>query len=52
MIGFPGAYANYYHLVDRHGIALERPPMSLAQDGGGAVHVHPDIPSYVGDRKS
>ncbi|AEG92245.1 gluconate 2-dehydrogenase subunit 3 family protein [Ramlibacter tataouinensis] len=39
MIGFPGAYGNYYELVDRHGIAFNVPPRSLAQDGGG--HVHP-----------
>lgn len=52
MIGFPGAYANYYELVDQHGISLQRAPMSLAQDGAGAVHVHPEIPAYVGDRKS
>lgn len=41
LIGFPGAYANYYELVDQHGIAFTRPPMSLAQDGSGAIHVHP-----------
>lgn len=29
-IGFPGAYASYYDLVDQHGIAFNRPPMSLA----------------------
>ena len=29
MIGFPGAYANYYELVDQHGVAFTRPPMSL-----------------------
>jgi hypothetical protein len=26
MIGFPGAYASYYDLVDRHGIKIDRPP--------------------------
>jgi gluconate 2-dehydrogenase gamma chain len=41
MIGFPGAYANYYELVDRHGIAFSRPPTSIGQDGSGAVHIHP-----------
>ena len=35
MIGFPGAYANYYELVDQHGIAFDRPPMSL---GEGSHH--------------
>jgi gluconate 2-dehydrogenase gamma chain len=38
MIGFPGAYGNYYDLVDKHGIAFDVPPRSLAQDGGGHVH--------------
>lgn len=41
LIGFPGAYANYYELVDQHGIAFNRPPMSLAQDARGEVHLHP-----------
>ena len=38
MIGFPGAYGNYYELVDRHGIAFNVPPRSLGQDGEGHVH--------------
>jgi gluconate 2-dehydrogenase gamma chain len=38
MIGFPGAYGNYYDLVDKHGIAFDVPPRSLAQDGAGHVH--------------
>jgi len=41
LIGFPGAYANFYDFVDQHGIAFTRPPMSLAQDASGTVHVHP-----------
>jgi gluconate 2-dehydrogenase gamma chain len=45
MIGFPGAYANYYHLVDQYGIAFTQPPTSLAQNGRGQVHIHPDIPA-------
>lgn len=44
LIGFPGAYANYYELVDQHGIAFNRPPMSLGQDGSGTIHVHPVRP--------
>jgi gluconate 2-dehydrogenase gamma chain len=40
LIGFPGAYANYYEYVDQHGIAFERPPMSLGQDASGTVHLH------------
>jgi gluconate 2-dehydrogenase gamma chain len=46
MIGFPGAYANYYELVDQHGVAFRREPMSLAEDARGAVHMHPQIPAY------
>jgi len=41
MIGFPGAYGNYYDLVDQHGIAFNVPPRSLAQDGEGHVHTMP-----------
>ncbi|MDX3905159.1 MAG: gluconate 2-dehydrogenase subunit 3 family protein [Pigmentiphaga sp.] len=40
MVGFPGAYANYYHLVDQHGLAFDRPPMSLAQNSQGVIHLH------------
>jgi gluconate 2-dehydrogenase gamma chain len=43
MIGFPGAYASYYDLVDKHGIAIDRAPMSLAQDAVGHVHLNPNI---------
>lgn len=48
MIGFPGAYANYYHLVDRHGLAFDRAPVSLAEDAAGHIHIDPDIPARVG----
>ena len=41
MVGFPGAYGNYYDLVDKHGIQFDLPPRSLAQDGGGDVHEMP-----------
>ena len=41
LVGFPGAYANYYDLVDQHGIAFTRPPMSLGEDAAGTVHMHP-----------
>src|SRR3954451_18134033 len=41
LIGFPGAYANYYELVDQHGIAFARPPVSLGEDASGSIHVHP-----------
>ena len=46
MIGFPGAYASYYDLVDRHGIKVDRPPLSLAEDAHGGVHLNPNIPAY------
>jgi gluconate 2-dehydrogenase gamma chain len=46
MIGFPGAYASYYDLIDQHGIKLGRPPMSLAEDAHGHVHSDPSIPAY------
>lgn len=51
LIGFPGAYANYYELVDRHGMAFTGPPMSLAEDGRGTVHVHPFIRAVATDGK-
>lgn len=34
LVGFPGAYANYYDLVDRHGVAFDGPPLSLAEGPG------------------
>jgi gluconate 2-dehydrogenase gamma chain len=48
MIGFPGAYADYYEAIDRHGVKFEREPMSIGQDGHGHVHVHPEIPATIG----
>lgn len=39
MIGFPGAYASYYDLIDQHGIKIQRGPMSLGQSDG---HIMPD----------
>ena len=45
MIGFPGAYSSYYDLVDKHGIVIDRAPMSLAQDAGGHMHMNPGIPA-------
>ncbi|MDB6085066.1 MAG: hypothetical protein JWN43_2947 [Gammaproteobacteria bacterium] len=47
MIGFPGAYADYYEAIDRHGVKFEREPMSLAEDGHGHVHVDPNIPAKL-----
>ncbi|ARP88668.1 gluconate 2-dehydrogenase subunit 3 family protein [Bordetella genomosp. 9] len=49
MIGFPGAYATYYHLVDQHGVAFNRAPMSLAEDARGRIHIHPEQPAYMGN---
>jgi gluconate 2-dehydrogenase gamma chain len=43
MIGFPGAYASYYDLVDQHGIKIDRTPMSLAEDAHGHIHTDPGI---------
>lgn len=37
MIGFPGAHGAYFDWVDRHGVAFNGPPRSLAEAGG---HVH------------
>lgn len=42
MIGFPGAYADYYDLVDQHGIAFNREPMSIEE--GISVHSMMHIP--------
>jgi gluconate 2-dehydrogenase gamma chain len=47
MIGFPGAYADYFEAIDRHGVKFEREPMSLAEDGHGHVHVRQDIPANL-----
>jgi gluconate 2-dehydrogenase gamma chain len=41
MIGFPGAYATFYDLVDQHGIAYTRPPISIGDNGRGVIHLHP-----------
>jgi gluconate 2-dehydrogenase gamma chain len=47
MIGFPGAYASYYDVVDQHGIAFQGSPTSLGSDAHGHVHVHPEIPARL-----
>jgi gluconate 2-dehydrogenase gamma chain len=33
LVGFPGAYANYYDLVDRHGVAFPGPPVGIETHG-------------------
>ncbi len=45
MVGFPGAYASYYELVDQHGIKIDRAPTSLAEDAHGHVTMKPGIPA-------
>ena len=47
MIGFPGAYADYFEAVDQHGVKFEREPMSLAEDSKGHIHVRKDIPANL-----
>jgi len=47
MIGFPGAYANYYEAIDAHGVAFVREPMSIGSDGHGHTHVDPNIPASL-----
>jgi len=44
MIGFPGAYASFYELVDQYGVLYTREPMSIGQNGMGRVHVYPKSP--------
>jgi gluconate 2-dehydrogenase gamma chain len=40
MIGFPGAYAAYYDLVDQYGIAFTQAPRSLGESHGGLTPNH------------
>jgi gluconate 2-dehydrogenase gamma chain len=47
MIGFPGAYADYYNSIDRHGVKFEREPMSLGEDGQRHIHPDPNIPARL-----
>jgi gluconate 2-dehydrogenase gamma chain len=51
MIGFPGAYGSYYDLIEKHGIKIDRAPMSLAEDSMGHIHQHPNIPATLGPVK-
>lgn len=46
MIGFPGAYADYFEAVDRHGMKFQREPMSLAEDSKGHILLK-DIPANL-----
>jgi gluconate 2-dehydrogenase gamma chain len=45
MIGFPGAYASYYDVVDQHGIKINRAPTSIGEDPHGGMHLNPGIPA-------
>jgi gluconate 2-dehydrogenase gamma chain len=47
MIGFPGAYADYFEAVDRHGAKFDREPMSLAEDSKGHIRMLQDIPAKL-----
>lgn len=47
MIGFPGAYADYFEAIDHHGVKFVREPMSLAEDGKGHIHMRQDIPANL-----
>jgi gluconate 2-dehydrogenase gamma chain len=44
MIGFPGAYASYYDLVDQHGVLYTRPPLSIGATGRGTIMITPVSP--------
>lgn len=53
MIGFPGAHAAYLQEVERHNVAYDRAPVSLAELGGhghghgpGDGHHHAPAPSH------
>jgi gluconate 2-dehydrogenase gamma chain len=45
MIGFPGAYADYFESIDRQGVKFERQPMSLGEDAQGHIHLSQDVPA-------
>jgi len=47
MIGFPGAYADYYEAIDRHGEKFAREPMSIGEDALRHVHIDPNIPASL-----
>jgi gluconate 2-dehydrogenase gamma chain len=38
MLGFPGAYAQYFELVDQYGYVYSRPPLGIASDSGETLH--------------
>jgi gluconate 2-dehydrogenase gamma chain len=44
MIGFPGAYASFYDLVDQHGMLYTRPPISISENNRGMIMIAPVSP--------
>ncbi|HEV7346217.1 MAG TPA: gluconate 2-dehydrogenase subunit 3 family protein [Devosia sp.] len=40
MVGFPGAYAAYIDVVEDHGVAFERRPISFADQQARQDHIH------------
>jgi len=51
MIGFPGAYATFYELVDQHGMLYTGSPVSLGDTGRGAIRLHPVPAAKASDRE-
>ena len=47
MIGFPGAYADYFEAVDRQGVKFDRQPMSLGENAQGHIRPDPDVPANL-----
>jgi gluconate 2-dehydrogenase gamma chain len=47
MIGFPGAYADYFEAVDRQGVKFDRAPLSLGENAQGHIHLSPDAPANL-----
>jgi gluconate 2-dehydrogenase gamma chain len=47
MIGFPGAYADYFEAVDRQGLKFDRRPMSLGENARGHIHLSQDVPANL-----
>jgi gluconate 2-dehydrogenase gamma chain len=39
MVGFPGAYTDFFELVDQHGMEFQREPVGIA-DGGMHMHMN------------
>lgn len=50
MIGFPGAYGNYFALIEQHGAAFVRAPMSLAQADPVPPHTETHVSAHPTER--